>query len=54
MLLLFTAVFATALGKYQNFQIYAIVKLHNCQIYVNNGLMTHHVILVSQEALFYT
>ena len=54
MILLFTAVFAAALGKYQNFQIYAIVKFYNCQIYVNNGLMTHHVILVSQEALFYT
>ena len=54
MLLLFTAVFATALGKYQNFQINAIVKFYNCQIYVNNGLMTQHYLLVSQEALFYT
>ena len=54
MLLLLSAVFATALGKYQNFQIYAIVKQYYSQIYVNNGLMTHHVFLVSQEALFYS
>ena len=49
MLLLLSSVFAAALGKYQNFQINAIVILHNCQIYVNNELITQHVVLVSQE-----